>query len=134
MVKRWLAGVLTVLAVLGFAGCADDDGLDISFQRKTQTETETAEETTAEESYTEEDASTTETVLDEDTQTMYAESAVNVRSEASYTSEPLGQLDAGEEVSVASVSDGWAEIVYNGVTAYVSADYLTDAAQTTSAE
>ena len=40
-------------------------------------------------------------------------------------SEIIGSLSEGDTVTVYSEQDGWAEIVYEGTTAYVSAQYLS---------
>ncbi len=53
---------------------------------------------------------------------------LNIRKEPSTDSEILGRFDTGAVVDVVSVSDGWAQIRYQGETAYVSAQYI---AQTT---
>ncbi len=61
----------------------------------------------------------------------YATSGLNVRESAGTSASIVGSLAAGEAVSVNSISDGWAEITYNGSTAYVSAKYLSASPQST---
>lgn len=61
----------------------------------------------------------------------YATSGLNVRESAGTSASIVGSLTVGEAVSVNSISDGWAEIAYNGSTAYVSAKYLSTSPQST---
>lgn len=58
--------------------------------------------------------------------TMYATSSLNVRCDRGTGSEILGKLSAGDPVSVTSIDDGWAAIIYNGVSAYVASNYLSN--------
>lgn len=52
--------------------------------------------------------------------------SINVRANASDTSDVLGQLGGGDKVYVISAdSNGWYKIAYNNTTAYVSGKYLT---------
>lgn len=55
---------------------------------------------------------------------------INVRDAASEDGNKLGQLEKGQEVTCYAVENGWAKIDYNGTTAYVKADYLTEAEST----
>lgn len=48
---------------------------------------------------------------------------VNVRSEANTDSEVLGALVTGDQYEIAAVVDGWVTIKFNGVLAYVKAEY-----------
>lgn len=57
---------------------------------------------------------------------MYATTAVNVRSDRSTDSSVLGQLVSGEKISVYSSDDEWACVSYNGGTAYIAAQYLSE--------
>lgn len=52
-----------------------------------------------------------------------ADDSVNIRSEAGTGSDIIGALPGGATADVISYEDGWAHIVYNGVTGYVSRDY-----------
>lgn len=68
----------------------------------------------------------TETTLPE-TRTMYAKSPVNIRLQPNSDSMIMGYFDINNEVDVVELrSDGWAEILYNGIPAYISADYLVE--------
>ena len=51
-------------------------------------------------------------------------SNVNFRAKPSTSSDIIGKLAKGAEVEVVSVANGWCEVVYNGATGYVSADYV----------
>ena len=51
---------------------------------------------------------------------------LNVRSEASTSSSILGKLDKNDKVEVISETSSWSKIKYNGRTAYVSSQYLSD--------
>lgn len=56
---------------------------------------------------------------------MYATSTVNIRLEPSTDSAILGYFIINEAVDVVEMrSDGWAKILYNGMTAYVYSEYL----------
>lgn len=59
---------------------------------------------------------------------MYAKQAVNVRTLPSTDGERIGSLSADEEVKVIGqcIETGWYRILYNGVVAYVSNNYLMD--------
>lgn len=60
--------------------------------------------------------------------TKYAKSGVNVRDLPSTEGKKLGKLSEAEEVTVTGTckETGWYRIVFDGSTAYVSNDYLTD--------
>ena len=49
---------------------------------------------------------------------------VNFRTKPSTSSDVIGKFDNGTEVEVVSVANGWCEVVYNGMTGYVSGDYV----------
>lgn len=59
---------------------------------------------------------------------MYAKQAVNVRTLPSTDGERIGSLSADQEVKVIGqcIETGWYRILYNGVVAYVSNNYLID--------
>lgn len=58
---------------------------------------------------------------------MYAMKSVNVRKGPSTDYEKIGSLKTNEEVTVIGKADtGWYEIMYNGKTAYVSDNFLSD--------
>lgn len=54
---------------------------------------------------------------------MTALEAVNVRSEADTNSERLGALVAGDQYEIAAVENGWVTIKFDGILAYVNAEY-----------
>lgn len=58
--------------------------------------------------------------------TKVANDKINVRDSASEDGNKLGQLEKGQEVTCYAVENGWAKIDYNGTTAYVKADFLSD--------
>lgn len=58
--------------------------------------------------------------------TKVANDKINVRDAASEDGNKLGQLEKGQEVTCYAVENGWAKIDYNGTTAYVKADFLSD--------
>jgi len=55
---------------------------------------------------------------------MVATEAVNIRSSSS-NGEIIGGLDEGDQISVIRIDGDWAQVNYNGQTAYVFAEYLT---------
>ncbi len=66
------------------------------------------------------------TVRDVD-KTMYAKSAVRVRTGYSTSTEILGALEAGESVKCTGESDnGWMRVIWNGKEGFVSKSYLSD--------
>lgn len=50
--------------------------------------------------------------------------SLNMRSQASASSERVGVLNRGNKVTVHSISGNWAKVTYNGITGYVSKTYL----------
>lgn len=69
-----------------------------------------------------------------ETQDYQATANLNVRSTPSKKGKILGKLAKGDTVAVSSVDGSWAEITYNGSTAYVSAQYLTAAGSAAAAK
>jgi len=53
-------------------------------------------------------------------------SALNIRSEANTNSEVLGQVTEGQSVAIHWAVPGWAWVTANGVTGYISADYISE--------
>ncbi len=51
-------------------------------------------------------------------------SDVNFRAQPDTSSDIIGKFEQGTEVEIVSVADGWCEVVYEGMTGYVSADYV----------
>lgn len=58
--------------------------------------------------------------------TVSAESGLAVRSRAGEQYYQYGTLSYGDNISVNSIENGWANITYNGKNAYVSADYIQE--------
>lgn len=54
-----------------------------------------------------------------------AKTGLNVREQAGAKSARIGSLSKGDTVQVYSISNGWAEIEYDGSTAYVASKYLS---------
>ncbi|WP_270997805.1 N-acetylmuramoyl-L-alanine amidase [Listeria seeligeri] len=54
-----------------------------------------------------------------------SDGGLNVREKPSTSSKSLGLLNNGDQVTVTSQQDGWAQIQYQGKNAWVSSDYLT---------
>ncbi|MCD7823196.1 MAG: SH3 domain-containing protein [Oscillospiraceae bacterium] len=72
---------------------------------------------------------TTEVTEEEipDTYVMYASGTLNIRLEPSSEAMILGYFSINNEVNVIEIrEDGWAEIYYSGIRAYVDADYLSE--------
>ncbi len=55
-----------------------------------------------------------------------ATSDLNVRASESTDADIVGQIAYGDTIEVQSVSGDWAKVLYDGSTAYVAADYLTE--------
>ena len=52
-------------------------------------------------------------------------SSVNIRKSASTGATVLKRVDKGAVLEAVSISDGWVKVKYDGVTGYVSADYVS---------
>lgn len=50
--------------------------------------------------------------------------SVNFRAEPSIDAEVIAKLDKGTEIELLSTEDGWCQVVYDGKTGYISADYV----------
>lgn len=96
---------------------------DIS-QEAVESEPEQADDPKGENINTEESMQQEE--LPPEQTTMYATSNLKIRSGAGTNYDSIGTLNAGDEITVMGISDGWATIIASGVTAYVSADYLSE--------
>lgn len=105
------------------------DGSSVPQQNASQEAPAGSEDTAEAADAPAEDASSQETVpeadINEEGYTKTAIDNVNVRTGMSTDSEIIGSLSEGDTVTVYSEQDGWAEIVYEGTTAYVSAQYLS---------
>ena len=64
---------------------------------------------------------------------MVATEAVNIRNSSS-NGEIIGGLDEGDQINVIRIDGDWAQVSYNGTTAYVFAEYLTTPDTTENAE
>ncbi len=51
-------------------------------------------------------------------------SLLNLRKSATTSSSVLAQIPNGHTVSIKSISTGWANVTYNGITGYVSTQYI----------
>lgn len=95
-------------------------------QQETQQEPEPAQDTPSEETVPETDViEITSSDSGDGGYTMTSIDNVNVRTDMSTDSEIIGSLSEGDTVTVYDIQDGWAQIVYEGTTAYVSAQYLS---------
>lgn len=50
---------------------------------------------------------------------------LNIRSEASLSAAVLGQLNSGDEAQVLKQQNNWIQIVFNGITGWVSVEYVS---------
>ena len=139
MKKRLVAAMFAVM-MISLVGCGKAsepmpiEATEVVGESETVDEvTETVEEITevsevaeapAEESAAEEPASPYS--YTELSQTMYAQSTVNVRSLPEQSGEKVGSLSTNQEVTVLGQCNetGWYKISYNGGEAYVSDSYL----------
>lgn len=88
--------------------------------------TETTEDTNTNESSESESAVSEEkTVTSGIVSLSYSTSKLNVRASASTSGKKLGTLSQGTVLTLEEYVDGWYRIDYNGVTGYVSAQYIT---------
>ena len=83
-----------------------------------QPETESEPETTVE--------AETESEIVDTTEYRWTTTSVNFRTEANTDCDVIETLAAGTKLEFIAESDGWAQVMYNNQTGYVSTDYLTD--------
>ncbi|MCD8006350.1 MAG: SH3 domain-containing protein [Oscillospiraceae bacterium] len=122
--------------LLGFAPKSDDEEVEEEPADEQEEPTEDEELEVTEPAVTTTPATTepvtvatTETSEEEvpDTYIMYAAGTLNIRLEPSSEAMMLGYFSVNSEVDVIEIrDDGWAEIWYSGIRAYVDADYLSD--------
>lgn len=105
MTKRWFSITLAMVLLLGVLTAC---GAQTEEDSNTVTSTEEATTTTT-------------------AKPLYYVTAtkLNVRRDPNTDSEVLGQLPYGTTVDVLDTADGWCRISYNGVPAYVSAQYVS---------
>lgn len=85
----------------------------------------TEETTTVESEVVSDETEETDDDVEYEITVMYAVSTVNIRLEPSTDSAILGYFIINEPVDVIEIQpDGWAKILYNGMTAYVYSEYL----------
>lgn len=97
---------------------------DVPSTEQPSTETPSTEQPSTEE----EQPSTEETPQDPPatSETVYAMDKVNIRKEASESSDVLGQAERGTSFTrTGTTADGWSCIDYNGTPAYIKSDYLS---------
>lgn len=132
MIRKILALSSVLVIALSLCACANDGNIDITFKRKdspSAVEASSSEEALGKEQATTEPEVTTEAVTESEGTLYSAMQEVNVRRQPNLDAsvQILGQLAFNQQVLVKNITDGWAEISYNGETAYVSAEYLTRA-------
>ncbi|MDE7165957.1 MAG: SH3 domain-containing protein [Bacteroidaceae bacterium] len=65
------------------------------------------------------------TALAENNYKVTSSSRLNVRKSPSTSAAVLGTFKSGQQIEVISINNGWAEVIYNGKTGYVSTKYIT---------
>ena len=136
--KKSLVAAMFAVMMISLVGCGKaSEPMPIEATEVVEeevTETETTETETVEEA-TETEAPAKEPVAEEPSspysyaelsQTMYAQSTVNVRDLPEQTGAKLGSLSTNQEVTLTGQCNetGWYRISYNGGEAYVSDGYL----------
>lgn len=103
MTKRLLSMILVGVLLLTLTACGGEAQPDVTVPTDDPTTTTTA------------------------APTIYYVTAtlLNVRSNPTTDSEVLGQLAMGTVVDILSTENGWCRILYNGIPAYISADYVS---------
>lgn len=138
--KKRLAAAMFAVMMISLVGCGKaSEPMPIEatevVEEVTETETETVEETTETEVADEEATTAEEPVAEEPSspysytdlsQTMYAQSTVNVRDLPEQSGAKLGSLSTNQEVTVLGQCNetGWYRISYNGGEGFVSNSYL----------
>lgn len=56
----------------------------------------------------------------------YSTDVVNVRNAPSTDSDVIGSLNKSDKIEVITIEDKWASVIYNGIAAYVSAQFLSE--------
>ena len=133
--KLIAAMLIMVLFVSGCGNTTPNNNSDTNSQQETNKDSE--EKDTSKDTEDSKNAENTEIsketeTTEEETQiqnevetTLYAKSAVNVRSIPSTDGEKLGTLSKNQEIiALGEAVDGWQKVRYNNGIAYVSAEYL----------
>lgn len=82
----------------------------------------------------------TETEIQTETETeipqpkfYYSTDVVNVRNAPSTNSDVIGSLNKSDKIEVTSIDGEWANVIYNGTAAYISAQFLSETVPQTEA-
>lgn len=142
--KKSLVAAMFAVMMISLVGCGKAsepmpiEATEVVEEEVTETETETVEEETTETEVaetTETEAPAEEPIVEEPSspysyaelsQTMYAQSTVNVRDLPEQSGAKLGSLSTNQEVTVTGQCNetGWYKISYNGGEGFVSNSYL----------
>ena len=120
-----VAYIITLASVLGRTDKAvliDDSQLAVTEREAIDKKDKDTQKVAAKEETDEE--TTIEAEPESGTQVTIKVDVLNVRSEASQESEPLGIVNEGETFQIISQSSEWIEIDYNGNNGFVNADYV----------
>lgn len=120
-----VASIITLASVLGRTDKAvliDDSQLAVTEREAIDKKDKDTQKVAAKEETVEE--TTIEAEPESGTQVTIKVDVLNVRSEASQESEPLGIVNEGETFQIISQSSEWIEIDYNGNNGFVNADYV----------
>lgn len=120
-----VASIITLASVLGRADKAvliDDSQLAVTEREAIDKKDKDTQKVAAKEETVEE--TTIETEPESGTQVTIKVDVLNVRSEASQESEPLGIVNEGETFQIIAQNSEWIEIDYNGNNGFVKAEFV----------
>lgn len=120
-----VASIITLASVLGRADKAvliDDSQLAVTEREAIDKKDKDTQKVAAKEETIEE--TTIETEPESGTQVTIKVDVLNVRSEASQESEPLGIVNEGEIFQIIAQNSEWIEIDYNGNNGFVKAEFV----------
>lgn len=124
--KKWITGVLVIFAFVWLCGCTSQPVIEPGSEDGTQDITTTQEASAGTEKETEvsETAEATEEELPAMSETVYARTSVNIRTEPSTESDIYGTLEYHQEVERINDDGEWSTVLIDGEQYYIASEYL----------
>lgn len=123
--KKWITYIVVMLTLIWTCGCANQSAMEPDFNDNIQ-DTTICQETVTEAEKESETSHITEATEEEPllTETVYASTYVNIRTEPSTESEIYGTLEYHQEVERISDDGEWSMVLINGEEYYIASEYL----------